>query len=120
LTRTDDLRGRYDHAAAELLAAGERFEAAVVALISELVHRAAPDAARIDLCVDGGPDGDVYALRGLRDGGGGCLDTRPLDPVRDLLAALLADLASIAGTGLETLVLDPAGALGRAPSRPDR
>jgi hypothetical protein len=110
LIRTDDLRGRHDHAAAELLAAGERFEAAVVALISELVHRATPDAARIDLGVDAGPDGDVYTLRGLRDGGGGPLDQRPLDAVGDLLAALLADLASIAGTGLETLVLDPAGA----------
>jgi hypothetical protein len=108
LIRTDDLRGRYDQAAAELLVAGERFEAAVVSLVSELVHRAVPEAARLDVDVADGPDGEIYAFGRLCDAAGRPLDGRPLEPVEELLAALLADLASVAGTGLETLVLDPA------------
>jgi hypothetical protein len=68
----------------------------------------APDAARIDLAVAGGPEGEIYAPGRLRDAGGRPLDPRPLDPVRDLLDELLADLASVGGTELETLVLDPA------------
>lgn len=115
MIRTDDLRGRYDQAAAELLVAGERFETAVVALISELVHRAAPGAARIDLAVEDGSDGEVYSFRGLRDGGGRPLDQHPLDPVRGLLDELLADLAKVSGAVLDTLVLDPAGEPGRPP-----
>jgi hypothetical protein len=109
MIRTDDLQGQYDQAAAELLAAGERFETTVVALVSELVHRAAPVAARIDLDVAGGPDGEIYVLRGVRDGVGRTLPADALEPVRGLLARLLADLGAVAGTELRTLVLDPAG-----------
>lgn len=112
MIRTDDLRGRHEQAAAELLAAGGRFEAALVALISELVHRAAREAARIDLSVDDGPEGEIYFLTCVRDGGGRPLPAEALDPIRDLLDELLADLASICGTDLETLVLDPAGTRG--------
>jgi hypothetical protein len=110
--RTDDLVGRYERAAAQLLAAGERFEAELVSLISELVHRVQPAAARLDLHVALGAEGDVYAVAGVLDAGGQPLAVEALAGVRVVLDQMLADLASVAGADLDTLVLDPPAGAG--------
>jgi hypothetical protein len=92
--RTDDLCGRHRQAAAELLAAS-----------SCTVQRPRRPGSTWPLAADG--DGGANVVRGLRDARGGALDPGVLDPARGLPDELLGDLASVAGIGLQTLVLDP-------------